>query len=238
MGIPSIGPRDYLSLLVPEGIGLEPDRIVVSFFIGNDFEGQRRNLVSYSYVASAIRYVLARWNKFDPQFAPSNGPYNDDAPTFTDAAYLKIELQRSTIFIPDNRKFERDFAATMFYISEIKRLCDRQNIALTLVLIPDEMQVSKSLQARLIAAAQLAETSSKSPRPPTSFDFMLPNRMLHAKLEELGVDYIDLLTDFSAHPLKDKLYRPNDSHWNIAGNRLAADLIAQRLSAKLGARGQ
>ncbi|MGB8089903.1 MAG: hypothetical protein WCF62_04255, partial [Pseudolabrys sp.] len=29
------------------------------------------------------------------------------------------------------------------------------------------------------------------------------------------------------------LYRPNDSHWNIAGNELAARLILQHVSAQL-----
>jgi hypothetical protein len=234
MGIPSIGPKEYLSLLVNEGIALEPDRVLLSFFIGNDFEGQRRKLVSYSYVASLIQYVLARWNKVDPQFAPSNAPYNDDAPTFTDAAYLNIELQRSAIFARDNRKFERDFAATMFYISEIKRLCESRKIGLTLVLIPDEMQVSKALQTRLIAASELARASLKSPQRSTSFDFTLPNRLLRERFEELKIDYIDLTSEFSAHSLKENLYRPNDSHWNIAGNRLAAGLIWQHLSAQLG----
>jgi hypothetical protein len=236
MGIPSIGPRDYLALLVHEGIALAPDRVLLSFFIGNDFEGQRRNLVSYSYLASLIAYALARWNKFDAQFAPSNAPYNDDAPTFTDDAYLKIELQRSAIFIRDNRKFERDFAAAMFYISEIKRLCDSRNIRLTVVLIPDELQVSKPLQTRVAAASELARASSKSAQASASFDFTLPNRLLRAKLEELKIDYIDLIAEFSVHSLEDKLYRPNDSHWNIAGNRLAARLIGQHLSAQLGAR--
>ena len=183
MGIPSIGPKEYLSLLVQEGIALEPDTVLLSFFIGNDFEGQRRKLISYSYVASLISYVAARWNKFDAQFEPSNGPYDDDSPTFTDDAYLKIELQRSSIFIRDNRKFERDFAAAMSYIAEIKRLCDSRNIGLTLVLIPDEMQVSKPLQARVIAASALARGSSESAQPTTSFDFALPNRLLRAKLE-------------------------------------------------------
>jgi len=238
MGIPSIGPRDYLALLVHEGIALEPDRVLLSFFIGNDFEGQRRSLASYSYLASAVKYVAARWSKFDAQFAPSNAPYHDDAPMFTDAAYLNIELQRSAIFIRDNRKFERDFAAAMFYISEIKRLCDSRNIGLTLVLIPDEMQVSKPLQARLIAASGVAQASAKSARASTSFDFTLPNRLLRAKLEELKIDYIDLMTDFSARSLVEKLYRPNDSHWNIAGNSLAAELIGQYLSAQLAAGGR
>src|SRR5262245_15889302 len=225
MGIPSIGPRDYLSLLVHEGFVLDPDRVLLSFFIGNDFEGQRRKLISYSYVASVIAYVLDRWSKFDEQFAPSNASYNDDAPTFADDFYLKIELNRSSIFLRDNRKFEGDFAAALFYISEIKRLCDSRNIALTVVLIPDEMQVSQPLQTQVIAASRLA---------PTSFDFTLPNRLLRAKFEELKIDYIDLITEFSAHSLNDKLYRRNDSHWNIAGNALAAQLILEHVSAQLG----
>ncbi|MGA6937621.1 MAG: hypothetical protein WB041_19890, partial [Pseudolabrys sp.] len=49
MGIPSIGPREYLSLLVNEGFALEPDRVLLSFSIGSDFEESRkRKLISYS----------------------------------------------------------------------------------------------------------------------------------------------------------------------------------------------
>ncbi|MGC1697330.1 MAG: hypothetical protein WA796_01165, partial [Pseudolabrys sp.] len=66
-----------------------------------------------------------------------------------------------------------------------------------------------------------------------SFDFTLPNKLLRARFEELKIDYIDLLTEFSAHSLNDRLYRPNDSHWNIAGNELAARLILQHVSAQL-----
>src|SRR4030095_10830935 len=33
MGIPSTGPSDYLSLLAHEGLPLEPDRVLLSFFI-------------------------------------------------------------------------------------------------------------------------------------------------------------------------------------------------------------
>jgi hypothetical protein len=47
------------------------------------------------------------------------------------------------------------------------------------------------------------------------------------------IDYIDLITEFSAHSINDRLYRPNDSHWNIAGNELAARLILQHVSAQL-----
>jgi hypothetical protein len=237
MGIPSIGTREYLSLLVNEGFALEPDRVLLSFSIGSDFEESRkRKLISYSYVASLITYIVQRWTKFEAQsFFRENQTYtydDDNRPNFTDDAYLALELKTSTIFKRDNRAFEGDcgalvqfcLATALSYISEIKRLCDSRNIGLTIVLIPDEMQVSKPLQTRVVVASGL---------PPASFDFTLPNKLLRARFEELKIDYIDLLTEFSAHSLNDRLYRPNDSHWNIAGNELAARLILQHVSAQL-----
>ncbi len=173
MGIPGIGPRDYLSLLVHEGLALDPDRVLVSFFIGNDFEEvERRSLVSYSYVASLISYVLARRSKFEGQIMHGNATYEDDGRVFTDDAYLQIELQRSSIFLRDDATLENRFAATLSYISEMKRLCDHRNIGLTVVLIPDEMQVNRPLQTRVIVRSGLA---------PASFDFALPNRLLRAR---------------------------------------------------------
>jgi hypothetical protein len=179
---------------------------------------------------------VQRWTKFEAQsFFRENQTYtydDDNRPNFTDDAYLALELKTSTIFKRDNRAFEGDcgalvqfcLATALSYISEIKRLCDSRNIGLTIVLIPDEMQVSKPLQTRVVVASGL---------PPASFDFTLPNKSLRARFEELKIDYIDLLTEFSAHSLNDRLYRPNDSHWNIAGNELAARLILQHVSAQL-----
>lgn len=235
MGIPSIGPKEYLSLLVNEGFALEPDRVLLSFSIGAAFsESRRRKLLDYSYVASLITYVLERWTKFEGPIS-AVGTYDDNAPTFTDDAYLALELKKSIIFVRNQvtrsqmlatgfRSFEERFAEVLSYISEIKRLCDSRNISLTIVLIPDEMQVSKPLQARVVVASGLA---------PASFDFTLPNKLLHASFEGLKIDYIDLTTEFSNHSINDRLYRPNDSHWNIAGNALAAGLILQYVSAQL-----
>jgi len=106
----------------------------------------------------------------------------------------------------------------------MKRLCDYRGIVLTVILIPDEMQVSRPLQSRVVAASGLAAAS---------FAFALPNRLLRAKLEELEIDHMDLTPEFIGRPLEEVLYRPNDSHWNIAGNALAARLIWQHVSAQL-----
>ncbi|MDX6290636.1 MAG: hypothetical protein QOH42_2435, partial [Blastocatellia bacterium] len=40
---------------------------------------------------------------------------------------------------------------------------------------------------------------------------------------------LDLYDAFSVAASSTVLYKPNDSHWNIAGNKLAAETIATNL---------
>jgi hypothetical protein len=60
LGIPSTGPKQYLSLLLREGLALKPDMVLVSFFVGNDFtdsrRGSSRRWYTYSYVTSLLRF--------------------------------------------------------------------------------------------------------------------------------------------------------------------------------------
>jgi hypothetical protein len=224
MGIPSTGPSHYLSLLADEGLPLEPDSVLLSFFIGNDFYDKPRSRLSYSYVASLIKYLVDLRTKFAGEVINPSGAYDDNAPSFTDDAYFEMELQQSGKFLRHNPSFEKMFSTTLSYITEIKALCDRRNIGLTVVLIPDEAQVSRPLQTEIIEASRLG---------PEYFDFELPNKMLHERFEELKIDYLDLTAEFSSRSLNGRLYRPNDTHWNIAGNELAARVISQHVSAQL-----
>jgi len=61
-------------------------------------------------------------------------------------------------------------------------------------------------------------------------DITRPNEMLAEGLNRLGFAYFDLYEPFLEASKKQALYIPHDSHWNIAGNRLAAKLIADRIS--------
>ena len=54
------------------------------------------------------------------------------------------------------------------------------------------------------------------------FDFTQPNRRLAAALTEAGVSFVDLLPAFAEQARTERLYKPQDTHWNIAGNRVAA----------------
>ena len=55
-----MGPKEYLSLFVDEGLELKPDMLLLSFYIGNDFTDcfREKKLYEYSYVATFINYLI------------------------------------------------------------------------------------------------------------------------------------------------------------------------------------
>jgi hypothetical protein len=221
MGIPGIGPNEYLALLMREGLPLEPDMVLLSFFIGNDFtREQKRIALTYSYVISFFEYVVDLTQKIEGSVIHGAGSYDDDSPFFSDAAYLNLEHDRSYIYLKENGGFELDFDATFRILQRIKTICDRKAIKLTIVIVPDELQVNIDLRERMLRRFKI---------PAESLDIELPNKRLATALQEQGIDYIDLLADFAAASSRERLYRPNDSHWNIRGNALAAEIITRHV---------
>jgi hypothetical protein len=190
--------------------------------MGNDFDERSRSLLSYSYAATAIKFVIDVNTKFEGRIWHGNAKYDDNANSVTDAQYLKLESAVSSIFLKNNKRFERDFTDAWSHVREINQICARLGIRFLVVVIPDELQVNDQLQQRVIDARRL---------PPESFDFGLPNNMLIAKFRESNIDYIDLRDDFASISKSMRLYKPNDTHWNIAGNRTASEIIAKHMMA-------
>ena len=229
MGIPSTGPREYLSLFVLEGLELKPDMLLVSFFVGNDFTdnfGTKRKLYTYSYVASLFNHLYSAYTKYEGA-ARYKLVYQDDKPTFTDEVFLDIEKTRSQIVRKQNPAFNAQLDDATSYLIRMKDVCEANKISLLVVLIPDELQVSRKLQTRVLQELALG---------PEAMDYGLPNRLLIERLKQNGIDSIDLLDPFTAASEQNNLYRINDTHWNIEGNKLASEIIAPQLLLRLKAR--
>lgn len=231
MGIGGTGPRDYLSVLVKEGLELSPDMVIVSFFIGNDFtdpsvEKIEKSVYSYSYVATFAKYLVdvrTKYNEQPVREAPVDfEQYYDDKPTFVDDHFVKLEIGRSEIFQKQSELFQNQFAEAVGYLKQIKDICDAHKVGLAIVLIPDEVQVNKTLQFRVMQIKTFSVSAD-------DFDFTLPNRMLTAKLKDLGIEFVELLDEFTVAAASTTLYKPLDTHWNIAGNKLAAEIIQKDL---------
>ncbi len=229
MGISSTGPPHYLSIITEEALPLKPDMILLSLFVGNDItesypDSRKRKLFMYSYLASSLYYIYKILPGMNQSFTPTSYgdgfTYCDSCSTFDPERYLSIETQRSYVFQRNNAEFERNVKDAIFYLNKIDQLCRRQQIKLVVVLLPDHMQIDTRLQKRVLAYGNI---------PADAWDNEQPNRVLSAALEEAGVPVVDLLNDFVARYPGPPLYRPNDSHWNIRGNRVAEAALAARL---------
>lgn len=221
LGIPSIGPKDYLSLLINEGLALKPDMVLLSFFVGNDFdESRRRKLYEYSYVASLFHYIANIQTKYEGTIIHGKAQYCDECPSFNNEQYLNIEFNRSFIYLEDNKRFSKYFNDAIHYLKQIKRICEAHSIKLVVVIIPDELQINQDL-LKNVKEIYYPDV------PSDIWNITLPNKMLSNELDKLSINNIDLYEYFSRS--NEQLYRPRDTHWNIAGNQLATNIIQEHI---------
>ena len=218
MGIPSIGPKEYLALFVREGLKLKPDMLLLTFYIGNDYFDclEHEKLYEYSYVATFINYLITIGTKYKGKIY-AQGTYYDDKPTIDKKEYLEILEHRSFIYIKGNGRLAKLDKIAFHYLSMINDICKRRHIKFVVVIAPDEIQISRNLQEEVIKDyyPKLKEDQ---------WDITQPNRLLIDELDKLGVKYINLYPYF-AKKTGERLYVPQNTHWNIAGNRLAANVI-------------
>jgi SGNH hydrolase-like domain, acetyltransferase AlgX len=228
MGIPGLNPREYLALLLREGLELKPDMVLLSFFVGNDFVETAKvdRVYRYVYLANVLKYLYdlnTRMANFDGSALKA---YDDEGMLSTSRAYVERALSLTGLFLKGGEKFEPLLANTMSHLGALARICKLYSIRLAVVIIPDELQVDTELHAQVIAASGLAREA---------FDFDQPNARLTALLRGQGIDHLDLLPSFRETSRHTRLYRRNDSHWNIKGNALAAELILQHLGPEVAA---
>ncbi len=225
MGVSGAGPQDYLALLLDEGLAYRPDLVLVSFFVGNDFtdtKRARRSSRPHSALATFARsvYGLAFGSK---GLLPTADRYDDTVKSWTDATYLAMERDRTRIYEPGGAG-RRIYLDAIDFLARIQSVCAERGIEFAVAVIPDELQVSPDLRRRVLGASGGAGAG---------LDLGLPNRFLDEQLTARHINHCDLLDRFAAASGGELLYKPNDSHWNLAGNRLAADALADCLAPRL-----
>ncbi len=223
MGISSAGPKEYLTLLSSEGLGYNPDIAIVNIFLGNDLLDAIKEdapAVSNSYVRLYFKFVYKLLMHYRGKKDFLQCLYSDSLPTFDDQKYYEIERYRSVIFLKDNKLPPNYIHTTYYYLGKMKQLCDARKIRLLVILIPGEIQVNKELQNTVANIYNI-----KADR----FDFTLPTRILSKYLDNSSIEYYDLTNEFINKAVSINLYKPKDTHLNLAGNEFAAELLFKYL---------
>lgn len=251
MGISGSDPAGYLSLLEEEGLDYNPDIVMVFFYIGNDFfmygpdnvfetdkkkgkaqkKKRRWPIVSASYLYKTMEFASTLVRNYNSVEVLSNR-YNDAGSTMDSEFYfLTLSNNADKYMVNTNGLFEmltsdlwqREFLFAIQDITAISDLCKKKGIELIFVMIPEEMQVDQKYQSIV---------KQYRGYPDYSFDYSIPNKLLAIQLEPQGIHSLDMLApfrnDFSSRKIR--LFRRNDGHWNIEGNKLAAEILFEYLT--------
>lgn len=224
MGIVATGPIEYLTLFAEEAIRYQPNEVFVFLYIGNDIVQAKRRLYSYSYLASLYVYFKEFFKYYEGEMKGrkwvGHTEYSEQGTNEPeDIVYIKKTqgwfidplFHRSSL-----GELKKKVKNVSYYLDRMKNISDRKGIHLKVFIIPDKIQFDGELQRQLIASDKLNHAE---------YDFYQPNRLLHNALASLNIPYYDFYDGFKQEFHTKKLYKHDDIHWNIAGNKLAAEIL-------------
>lgn len=229
-GVGGWDPFQYAQFFEKRGLALEPDLVVVGFFVGNDAysrfltveslwtavggrrvtrEAARRSSIRLAVFLQEHLHLARALRGRPPGFAPRRS-CEDFSPWLLEAGAERLEnhLKRSP---------ERDARArpNVDQILRIRFLARGAGVPVVVALFPEESQVHAALRARLLAGREAG-----------AYDFEMPQAMLREMFAAEDVPVVDLLADFRRDPGCPYM---NDAHWNPVGHTLAARVLADAL---------
>jgi len=239
LSVPDYSIEHELELLQRFGARYEPDIVLHAFFVGNDFAlGEPESLnyrgIDVETMAGASAWLphnlavvrwLPRWRR-----AISEQRHRDEG-SFSHDTFLEIERVR----IGACRRPRTEGPAwlgTTAVLDALGRTIGELHALHVIVVHPDQLQVEPALAAEIVSTFEL---------DPEAYDLMLPQKFLHSYAASRKVPLIDLTPAFRERGREGGLFLPRDTHYNDAGNELAAEVIADALEpllARLLATGQ
>jgi len=249
MGVPGWSTENELAVLEDFGLDLEPDLVLVNFFVGNDVTGipvrcrvirgniypttsplPVRNLLRKSQIfvmfESLVLRGMMRKVKNDEALAPapaekvgSAGPGHVPV----SGMYLKTVSNNLPVFLrATDPRTAALWTEAEGYLGRIDEICRSAGVPWLLVLIPDEMQVDPVVRSEVLARLEVSADD---------YDFDAPQHRLGTFGRDRKVAVLDLLPVMRAeHSPTARLYVPNDTHWNKRGNFIAGRAVAEAIS--------
>jgi len=224
-------PTDQLQLLTRFADRFCPDLVLHGFFVGNDFSVPDGDLLSYRGIPVRPRsglaayrpqnFALATWvHRYVSVLAHErlrDGERERSGPpaTFAEDEFLRIERERLEVARRDPPAHIR-WVRTIHILDELRRQVANIGATYVLVIHPDQFQVEDSLRREVERVYNL-DSQLYDPR--------LPQGFLAEYCVSRGIPCLDLLPMFRAHGSDGGLYLPRDTHYNTAGNTLAAATI-------------
>jgi lysophospholipase L1-like esterase len=217
---------------------IRPDLVVLCVYLGNDLQdnltprsavvrdgflvGRRK---SGGILPDGLRSWLQRHSMSYVFFWDA---WDRVRPWFGMQAVDPLEHFKAIVSRRPDRSIQEAVRISQALMAEMASFANDNRLALTVMLIPDEMQVYPQ---------RFREQLARAGEDFSDFDLDLPGKSWSEMALKLGVPILDLLPIFRAHAVRGapSLYMSLDGHLSRAGNRLTGETIRDALLPLLAA---
>ena len=213
-GIIGTGPEDYVTILKRDALRYNPDAVIVFLYSGNDFLPKSRKLYEYSATATITHHLIKSLRVYKGQDIRQNYVYDDNMTPFPYQTFVETEAKYAETFYTSDTVFRSTFLRRMTNIDAVSEICRKNDIPLSVVLLPDRLELEPDLLTDVAAALQ---------KKPSDFDIVRLREALATSLSQRDIPFVDLHSEFLR--AGDRIFINNDIHINIAGNELVASLL-------------
>ena len=244
-------PDTYYLYLKKEGVTLDPDLIVVGFYIGNDidFPGAFEDAWSEVDTNGLPLKIEHRFTQVvDHYWEPRNLLFRYRVPVIRNSHVFQGIVEAIGLL-------DRKVSALFPHAPEPVPEAGRSDAAPVSNPIPYDYRkeylprtefVFKRVQQLFLGMKREADKHSipilvvmipekiqleRDPFPGLDADLEKPQRLFSRFFQENGIAYLDLLPYFRERADKEVFYFKRDEHFNVSGHKLAASLIAQWLQS-------
>lgn len=241
LSVPAYSLEHELALLQRFGARYDPDLVLHSFFVGNDFglgepathryRGVRvaKMTGSFSWLPhnlNVVRWVPKWWEVRAERRRHASDLESAGTANFSPAAFIAIERTRlGSCRVPTSDG--PAWLGTTAVLDGVKRAVHQMNAAHLLVVHPDQFQIETELSDAIIDTYDLDRWK---------YDLDQPQKFLQAYATSRDIQLVDLTLAFRARGSEGGLYLLRDTHYNKAGNVLAAEILADAIEPRI--RGQ
>lgn len=240
-GFSAAGPSGYYLYLKYFGLDLDPDIVVVGFFIGNDITARKdvewvktdengmpdivRSKSTYIDSTGTIRFTDTPLRYRIPILNNSHAflmLVNAISPQKTSTDPSKEMIRQLTCLFQSNcHDLDTAKREVQFLFKGINSLVSSKGKKLVVLMIPDDYQVNAYPSYKYVQGLPLLPSERRS----------INNEFIRF-FEDEKIAYIDVLPDMMEQA-KEPLYLPEDGHWNAAGHAFAANIISDKLREML-----
>jgi len=261
MGLGGYSPENALGVLRSGALDLSPDLVTLNFFVGNDvtgiptrgrvYRGRQYYIGSSQPVLNVLRKLrifqlsetmirqlgsivaqrqLGKGQGASTEVESRNTEEEEAIGSFPWGDFVMIQARRLPVFLsPPHRRTLKLWDEAEGYLLEFDRLCREADVPWILHVIPSEVQVDPEIRRLVLEALSLSEDA---------YDFDAPQRRLHDFANAHGITIVDPLPELRAqHSPSERLYLPNNTHWNVKGNRIAGEILAAAVETTFTANG-